>query len=72
MGTCPQSIKQWWCETHILPSEFSELMTPRTCSVHTQKTIIYGKMTFQSKETLTVLKSEIIFPLSHLSPDLTM
>ena len=27
---CPKTIKQWWHETHILPSELSKLMTPRT------------------------------------------
>ena len=35
--TCPQTIKQWWHETHILPNELSQLMIPRTCSsAHTK------------------------------------
>ena len=32
---CPQTIKQWWHETHILPSELRKLIIPRTCSLHT-------------------------------------
>ena len=35
-----QTIKLWWQEPHILPSELSKLMIPRTCSLHTLKTII--------------------------------
>ena len=31
--TCPKTIKQWWHETYILPSELSKLMTPKTCSL---------------------------------------
>ena len=30
--TCPKTIKQWWNETHILPSELSKWMSPRTHS----------------------------------------
>ena len=30
---CPKTIKQWWHETHILPSELSKLMTPRTGNI---------------------------------------
>ena len=29
----PQTIKQWWHETYILPSELRELVTPNTCSL---------------------------------------
>ena len=39
--TCPQTIKQWWLETYLLPNELSELMIPKTyslapkiCSLH--------------------------------------
>ena len=36
-ATCPQTIKQWWTETHILPSEVGKLMIPSACfSVHTK------------------------------------
>ena len=35
--TCPKTIKQWWHETPILPSEVSKLMIPRTLSsAHTK------------------------------------
>ena len=49
MGHTFKQKKQWWCETHLL-SKLSKLMTPRTCSLPTQKTIICGKMTFHSKD----------------------
>ena len=33
----PQNNKQWWNETHMLPSELSKLMIPRTCfSAHSK------------------------------------
>lgn len=33
----PQTIKQWWHETYVLPSEVNKLMIPRTCfSAHTK------------------------------------
>ena len=33
--TCPQAMKQWWNETHILPSELNKLVIPRIHSLHT-------------------------------------
>ena len=35
--TCPQAMKQWWNETYILPSELSKIMTPRICSIKSNK-----------------------------------
>ena len=50
----PQTIKQWWDETHILPSEVTNLMIPRICfSAHTKnKNIGKGDL---------ILKLEMIY-----------
>ena len=34
--TCSQTIKQWWHEPHVLPSELSKVTIPRMCSLNTQ------------------------------------
>ena len=62
--TCPQTIKQWWLETHILPRELSKLMIPRTCSLHRFKksTIICEpNLTMQGQEnSLPNLEEELM------------
>ena len=49
-GTCLQTIKQWWYETHILSCELSKFMIPRTCSLHTLKTIWGPSLITQGQE----------------------
>ena len=54
----PQTIKQWWSETHILPSEVSKLVIPRTCSsVRTEKKKKKKKKTGKGD---IILKAEMI------------
>lgn len=48
----PQTEKQWWNETHILPSEVSKLVTPRTCfSEHTDIYIYMYIYTYKHTHT---------------------
>ena len=65
--TCPQTIRQWWNETHTLPSDVSKLTTPKHALYTHKKNNNLGKVTFQS-ERLSLNRFEIIFPQHHDSP----
>lgn len=64
MRHAPQIIKQWWCETHTLPSELSKLMVPRTYSLHTLKNSKLVDLVWSCRDKKT--------PLFNLEEELTM
>ena len=61
---CPKTIKQWWHETHILPSELSRTHAPHT--LKKQSFVDPAWPCRDKKNLLLILEEELMTETQHL------